>query len=192
MILSSDYLKMRYIYQFKNLITNNQIYFKHYMSGYYVFKDNKLFGVGNKNYRVVACSKQQPMVKDNIAKHGVSSDELGSHGKKTDKLIGQSKYSCTTHPHQVYFELLSEHGIFGTILILYLIYKLVFSKILFRFKELNYIQLGSGLYIIFIFLPLIPSGSFFTDYSITLFALNLSIFYATNTKFNIFLLAKKN
>ena len=107
-------------------------------------------------------------------------------------MIGQLKYTCTTHPHQIYFDLLSEHGIFGTILILYLFYKLVLSKILFRFKELNYIQLGSGFYITFIFLPLIPSGSFFTDYSITLFALNLSIFYATNTKFNIFLLAKKN
>ena len=192
MILSSDYLKMRYIYQIKSLISNNQLYFKNYISAYYIFKDNKLFGVGNKNYRIVACSKHQEMADKIIAKHGVSSEKLGSHGEKADKLIGQLKYTCITHPHQIYFELLSEHGIFGTILILYLMYKLVLSKILFRFKELNYIQIGSGLYITFIFLPLIPSGSFFTDYSITLFALNLGIFYATNMKFNIFLLEKNN
>ena len=92
----------------------------------------------------------------------------------------------------MYFELLSEHGIFGSIIILYLIYKLILFNFLFRFKELNYIQIGSGIYIILIFLPLLPSGSFFSDYSITLFALNLAIFYGSNSKFNIFFSHKKD
>ena len=73
---------MRYIYQVKSLISNNQMYFKHYTSAYHIFKENKLFGVGNKNYRIVACSKHQEMADEIIAKHGVPSDVLGSHGKK--------------------------------------------------------------------------------------------------------------
>ena len=91
----------------------------------------------------------------------------------------------------MYFELLSEHGIFGSIIILYLIYKLILFNFLFRFKELNYIQIGSGIYIILIFLPLIPSGSFFSDYSITLFALNLAIFYDLIQNLIFFLATKK-
>ena len=65
-------------------------------------------------------------------------------------------------------------------------YKLIFSKFLFRLKDLNYIQIGSGIYLVLIFLPLIPSGAFFSDYLITMFILNLGIFYGSNPNFNIF------
>ena len=185
-IFSSDFLKLRYFYQIKSLVSDDKIYFKHYKSAYNIFKENKFFGVGNKNYRIVACSKFREKADIINAEFGEPSDVLGSHGPKADKLVAQIEYVCTTHPHQVFFELLSEHGIFGTFLILFLIYKLIFSKIIFNYKELNYIQLGSGIYIILTFIPLIPSGSFFSDYLLTLFSLNLSIFYGCNKNFNIF------
>ncbi len=192
MVFFSDFHKTRYFLQIKRLILDDKIYFKHYNSAYKIFKENKFFGVGNKNYRIVACSKFREKADVINAEYGEPSDVLGSHGPKADELVGQIEYVCTTHPHQVYFELLSEHGIFGSIIILYLIYKLILFNFLFRFKELNYIQIGSGIYIILIFLPLIPSGSFFSDYSITLFALNLAIFYGSNSKFNIFFSHKKD
>ena len=185
-IFSSDFLKLRYFYQIKSLTSGNKIYFKHYKSAYNIFKENKFFGVGNKNYRVVACAKFIEKADIINAKFGEPSDVLGSHGPKADKLVAQIEYVCTTHPHQIFLEFLSEHGIFGTVIILFLIYKLIFSKLIFNLKELNYIQLGSGVYIILTFLPLIPSGSFFGDHSLTLFSLNLSIFYASNKNFNIF------
>ena len=185
-IFSSDFLKLRYFYQIKSLVSEDKIYFKHYKSAYNIFKENKFFGVGNKNYRVVACAKFREKADIINAKFGEPSDVLGSHGPKADKLVAQIGYVCTTHPHQVFFEFLSEHGIFGTVIILFLIYKLIFSKFIFNLKELNYIQIGSGVYIILTFLPLIPSGSFFGDHSLTLFSLNLSIFYASNKNFNIF------
>ena len=150
-ILTSDFLKMRYFHQIKNLITENKIYFNHYKSGYNIFNENKFFGVGNKNYRIVACSKFQEKADKIISEFGVPSDKLGSSGEKADKLINKIEYRCSTHPHQIFFELLSEHGIFGTVLILYLIYKLIVSNLLFRFKELNYIQIGAGIYICLIF-----------------------------------------
>ncbi len=168
-ILNSNFLKQRYVGQIKPLLTDNQIYFKIYKSAYQMFKENIFFGVGNKNYRVISCSKE------NI---------INNNPK-------DMKYRCGTHPHQIYFELLSEHGVVGTILILYIFYKIIFFHLIFRFRELNYIQLGSGVYILLTFLPLIPSGSMFSDYLITILGINIGIFYASNRNFNIFLSSNK-
>ncbi len=166
-ILNSQFYKNRYIGSIKASIYENQKYFKLYRSGYEVFKNNLVFGVGNKNYRVETCNKEN------------------------QKNIKSENYVCSTHPHQIYFEFLSEHGIFGTVFILFIFYKLVFSKVR-NFKKLNYIQFGSFIYIIFSFLPLLPSGAFFSDYLITLLGLNIAIFYASSPKLNVFSINKEN
>ena len=71
------------------LETSNNLYFDIYKSGYEVFNNYKLFGVGNKNYRVETCRIDKTEI--NLKKD----------------------YYCTTHPHQIHFELLSEHGLIG-------------------------------------------------------------------------------
>ena len=106
LIINSEYLKLRFIDQTQSYLTKNQIYFNLYKSGFEVFKNHKLFGVGNKNYRVETCVK-----------------------KEISKKINKN-YICTTHPHQIYFEMLSEHGLFGLITIFYIFYKMIFSKIM--------------------------------------------------------------
>jgi len=53
-------------------------------------------------------------------------------------------------------------------------------------KSKNYLQLGCIIYLSTVFTPILPSGSFFSDYNLTLFLLNLSILYASNPKTNIF------
>tara|TARA_B100001057_G_scaffold374563_1_gene379228 strand:+ start:1360 stop:2364 length:1005 start_codon:yes stop_codon:yes gene_type:complete len=161
-IFSSDFLKSRYIGQIKSHIYSDQIYFKLYKSGFLVFKNHQFFGVGNKNYRIEAC---------------------GNKHFNTEK---KNEYFCNTHPHQIYIELLSEHGIVGSIIILFLLYKIIFSKISLVFKEQNYMQIGSFIYLTTIFTPLIPSGAFFGDYMLTLYMINMSIFYCSNKKLNIF------
>tara|TARA_B110001452_G_scaffold223837_1_gene197201 strand:+ start:75 stop:500 length:426 start_codon:yes stop_codon:yes gene_type:complete len=135
----------------------DSVYLLNYKSGFEVFKNNKILGVGNKNYRVVACKSE------NV-----------------------NRYKCQTHPHQVYLELLSEHGILGTSVILIILYKLIFSKVWTTIKEDNYIRLGTLIYMVLIFIPLLPSGAFFNNYVLTLFSINLSIFYALDKKLNIF------
>ena len=164
LISNSDNFKMRYAVQIKSALGDNSIYFNLYKSGYQVFKNYPIFGVGNKNYRIESC--------DNFEKEN-----------KNEKY---EDYLCTTHPHQIYLELLSEHGIIGTLIILFIFFRLIFSKILSVLKNLNYIQIGSMIFLLLTFLPIIPSGSFFNDFAITIFAINLSIFYASNKKFNIF------
>ena len=158
-ISNYHYLKQRFDKQIRTslMMSKENVYYLLYSSGVKVFKDNKLLGVGNKNYRVEACKPEN-----------------------------KGKYTCNSHPHQIYLELLSEHGILGTLLILFILYKLIFSKILTTLRQTDYLKLGSLIYIVIIFTPIIPSGAFFGDFLITIFCLNLSIFYALDKKLNIF------
>ena len=159
LVFNSSFLKIRFVNQINHLLMKqDNIYLHVYESAFEVFKNNKLFGVGNKNYRVETCNK----INKNV------------------------KYICTTHPHQIYFEFLSEHGLIGTLIILLIFYKLIFSKILRTISEKNYIKTGSLIYLILVFTPIIPSGAFFNNYMLTFFAINLSIFYASDKQLNIF------
>ena len=163
LILNSHYLKTRFINQVKVMSMSENIYFDLYQSGFQVFQNNKIFGVGNKNYRVETCKKNKKLPIDS-----------------------KDKYLCSTHPHQIYFELLSEHGLLGTFIILLILYKLIFSKITKITSEPNYLKIGSLIYLIFVFTPIIPSGAFFNNYMITIFTINLSIFYACDKNLNVF------
>ncbi len=168
LISNSNYLKYRY---FDNIISpilnadkrenflKENIYIKHYKSGYAVFKNNLLFGVGNKNYRIETRGENQ-YTKEN--------------------------YIPDTHPHQIYFELLSEHGLIGTTIILSLIFFLIFRNIKICIASKNSLQLGALIFLIINFLPLLPSGSFFSDLNMSLFIINLSIYIASNPSSNIF------
>ena len=145
-----DQEKVKFIESYKN-----SHYWKHNYSAYLVFKNNPIFGVGNKNYRS-ACLN--------------FSDE-------TDALTLNGKTACTTHPHQIYYEFLSEHGIFGLffIIILTALYLKKFSQ--FK-KNKNLYLLGGFTYFIFTFMPLVPSGSFFTSFNATLFWINFCFMYS--------------
>ena len=165
-ILNSSYLKNRYynmfVYHFTDserlsIFLKKQHYSKLYKSGIAIFKDYPFFGVGNKNYRVVSRD-------ENI----------------------RDDYEWSTHPHQIYFEFLSEHGAVGTIILLSLIFIMMFKNLKIIILSRNSIQLGCLIYLIINFLPILPSGSFFGDFNSTLFWLNLSIMYACNFETNIF------
>ena len=174
---TSDFLKLRYSHQFfkpiisifqsnsqiqkneisiKNKLKDN-IYIGLYQSGFDVFKKYPIFGVGNKNYRLETCSAK------NI-----------------------TKYNCSTHPHQIYFEFLAEHGFIGSMILLFILFNLVFSKIKIILNSKNYLQLGCLIFLITSFIPFLPSGAFFADYNSTIFWVNLSIMYAVEKKTNIY------
>ena len=165
----SEYLKTRYVGQFYNVLTNkknfekleNNQYIRLYKSGYSVFKKYPFFGVGNKNYRVETCRNQ------NVSQP-------------------KPKYVCSTHPHQVYFELLSEHGLVGFILILSIFFFLMFKILKSILISRNYVQIGAFTFVLINFIPLLPSGSFFSDFNSTLFWINFSVMFACDKKTNIF------
>ena len=172
LFLNSSFLKMRYFDQFIKLFNSKDaiekslnsrvngrvIYFQLYRSGIEVFKKNPVFGVGNKNYRVETCTE-----------------------KRHDDI-----YLCASHPHQIYIELLSEHGLVGALIILSIIFYLLFQIL----KEIqitrNKIQCAAFLLVLMTFIPLLPSGAFFGDFSLTLFFINFSVMFAINKSSNIF------
>ena len=86
--------------------------------------------------------------------------------------------------------MISEHGIIGTIVILSIILYLVFRIIRKIIDSRNYIQTGCLAYLFINFIPLLPSGSFFNNFNLTLFMINFSLMYAVNKETNIF--SKKN
>lgn len=177
-VSKSEFLKMRYGGQlFSNFIDDksrenffqNNTYIKIYKSGLKVFKQYPVFGVGNKNYRVEAC------LSENAKKNKLNDDGTIDF-----------YYQCNTHPHQIYIEFLSEHGVIGTTVLLTILFFLIFNKFKLIIISKNALQLGCLVYLIVIFMPILPSGSFFTDFNSILFWLNVSIMYAVNDKTNIF------
>ena len=84
---------------------------------------------------------------------------------------------CSTHPHQVHFELLSEHGLIGYIFIISLIFIFCIRNFKYFLIKNNTLHLASILYVFFVFTPLIPSGSIFATFNATFFWLNFSICY---------------
>ena len=172
-ILNSNYLKNRYLGQLysevfvdrKSTFFEDNIYIKLYKSGFNIFKNYPIFGVGNKNYRVESCKDKKDIIKYD--------------------------YQCTTHPHQVYIEFLAEHGIVGTLILLSIFFFLIFKNLKTIILSKNYAQIGCFLYLFTNFTPLIPSGSFFSDFNITLFFINFSLLYALDKKTNIFFVEKK-
>ena len=158
---------MRYIGQLLNKIKSNGIngssnfydsnYINLYRSGIEVFKKYPYFGTGNKNYGLETC-----------------------YGQKNNIIW------CNSHPHQIYFEFLAEHGIVGSIIILFIFFKIFFDLLRKISINRNKIQFASFLYILVVFLPILPSGSFFSDYLLTLFFINFSLLFCVNKYSNLF------
>ncbi len=127
-------------------------YFSHYDVAFEIFKDNPLIGVGNKNFRK-ECSNE-------------------IYFKKEKKFSTQR---CTTHPHQVHFELLSEQGLIGYILFFYLMF--VFLKRNFKKYYYNENIFGYSLnfYLLIFLIPLLPGGSIFSTLNGSLFWIIFSL-----------------
>ena len=166
--MNSSIIKHRYMNQlFVNFKTKDQFgtsitiwtYLNLYKSGIEVFKKYPYFGVGNKNYGFETC---------------------------WDKETYNPNYVCNSHPHQIYFEFLAEHGILGTIICLSIFFKLFFDLLRKIPITKNEIQFASFIYILTVFMPVLPSGAFFSDNLLTLFFINFSLMFTCNKNTNIF------
>ena len=131
---------------------NNSQYGAHYDVAYKIFKENKLFGVGIKNFREESFKSKYENPKHKF-KH----------------------WKGATHPHQIHLEFLSETGLFGYSIFLIFIILSIFLSIKSNLKNKNVFQFSGILFVIFSLLPLIPTGSFFSTYSSGLFWINYSL-----------------
>jgi O-antigen ligase len=152
--------KNRYISQFTNMISkngisyyfDNSIYGAHYNVAKEIFKDNKIFGAGIKNFRIESYDK-----------------------KYEDLNHNQNDKRANTHPHQIHYEFLSETGLFGYFSFAVFTFFSFYLTNKNYIKDRNYYQLAAFFYVLINLLPLLPSGSFFSTYGSSLFWLNYAI-----------------
>ena len=131
------------------------------LTAYVIYKDNYLNGSGIKTFYEVC----------NLYKRKEKESKINFLGN----LERNNKITCSTHPHNTYFQILSEMGLFGFLMIFFLFLKTLFENVKIIFKKklnkdnISFYFLNIGI-IINIF-PLIPSGNFFNNW------LSLMMFY---------------
>ena len=156
----TEFFKRIYIVEKNEKLINkfeNIKYIAHYDTAIKIFKNYPLIGIGNKNFRK-ECAKPKYYNPD----------------------LKFSHLRCSTHPHQIHFELLSEHGLLGYFIILFILSKNLFKNFVY-YKSKKDIFLFSNLcFLILFFIPLLPGGGMFSTFNGTFFWI---IFALTNLKF---------
>lgn len=156
LIYSKPNIKQRYYLEISNAWKNsnssifnlvkNSNYGPHYQVAWSIFQNYPIFGSGIKTFRI-ECRKK-----------------------------AYSEYNgCSTHPHQLYLEFLSEIGLVGFLLFVSFFVYILFRAKKYLLKNQNGAVLCSALYVFALNIPLLPSGSFFTSFGATIFWINIAI-----------------
>jgi O-antigen ligase len=140
-----------------SLDLNTNYYLAYYNSAYEMFLDKPVLGHGPKSFRIIC-------------------DDYKNYDN-----------GCNSHPHNTYFQLLSEAGFLGFIFIFIFFIYISFSiiKILFKKNITNYDSCKYSL-LISMFIntfPLVPTGSFFNNW--------ISVIYYIPIGFYLYLLINK-
>jgi O-antigen ligase len=157
-IINSEFLKSR-LSNSINIVNDykNSSYGRLTSSASHLWRENLIFGVGLKNYRV-----------------------------KCNELIDPTpdhKYQyCSTHPHNTLLELLSETGIVGLILYLLFIISFLSKKISSLNNNIKITLNGFKAFIFLSLLPILPSGSLFTTWNATPFWIILGLYFFLSKK----------
>ncbi len=139
-----------------------------FITGLKMFKDNKFFGVGPRQYRNVC------------------------------KDYSVSKLSCQSHPHNTYIELLSEAGIFAFGIVFFGFFLIIIFSIIQFFNNIlkknksyfNDFELCILSALIISLWPLIPTGSFFNNWMSIVYYFPVGMFLWQ--RFNIANVSKVN
>lgn len=141
-----------------NKINNNSLHFfsyeheAHYITAFRMFQANKNFGIGPRMFRH-KCDEPEYIFEINDNENG-----------------------CSSHPHNLYIQILSETGIYTTGLLLFILY--LVTSYIFQFTINNNINNYKNiLFITCIFInifPIIPYGNFFNNWLSILFYLPIS------------------
>ena len=131
----------------KNFLYKEDHYFSHYLTAWEIAKDYPLTGVGLKNFRSF-CTKK------------IYQEKI--HPKFRDR-------NCSTHPHNLFFEIISELGFFGFIVFFIMFAYFFYVSIKSSFKFKNIFLFGNTIFLMTYFIPFLPRGSFFSNWNAMLF-----------------------
>ncbi len=127
-------------------------YFQHYDTAIEIFKNNKLNGIGNKNFRF-ECLK-------------------GKYFKEDSKF---THHRCSIHPHQIHFELLSEQGLIGYLIFIFFLFSYFKEKFFIDLRKKDIFKITTNFYLIIFLVPILPSGSLLSTFNGLLFWFFLAI-----------------
>jgi O-antigen ligase len=170
--LISNEIYIRQIESYKKILRHNKAptyyekfghlrHFAHYNVAWEIIKDYPIFGVGNLKFRYICHNKKY-----------LNTKILYTHER------------CSNHPHQIHLEILSEQGIIGYLIIIFTIFNILFNSFRVYRKTGDLIHLASILFVLTFFIPLLPTGSFFSTFNGTIFWINFSIAHAFSQKSN--------
>ena len=134
-------------------------HFAHYEVAWQIIKDYPIFGVGNLKFRHICHNK-----------------------KYSNDKINYTNERCSNHPHQVHLEILSEQGIIGYLIIIFTVFSILFDSFRIYRKTGDLIHLSSILFVLIFFIPLLPTGSFFSTFNGSIFWINFSFVHAFLSK----------
>ena len=146
-------------------------YHEHYLSAWKIFKSNQLIGIGPKNFREIC---KNP-------KYNISID------------------TCSTHPHNIPLQLLSETGLIGfsiylmlNIVVWFNLFKNFFAKVFKSKIYLNNFQISLLINIAILIWPFAPNGNLFNNWLSVIFYYPV-IFSMVNAKIkNVLKFHQKN
>ena len=184
---SSQVFKERFIYDLekKFIFGQNYFYIPYEYSGFVFssieqFKNNPITGGGIRSFRV------------NCKETLLKIDPYNPNLKNTQqiKFIDHTvKGKCSTHPHNLILEFASELGVIGLIFIIYKFYFLLKNFMFcYRKNKMNYdlLNISNMIFIlspIIITFPFLPSGSFFNNWNLSIYFLNIAfLMYAISNK----------
>lgn len=121
-------------------------YFAHYDAALKIFKDHPLNGVGSKNFR-----------------------KKCSHEKYFNENLKLSQFRCSTHPHQIHFEILSEQGLLGYLTFFYMIILFIHNNLKLSFMNKNIFSYSANIFLIIFLIPILPGGGVFSSFNGALF-----------------------
>lgn len=139
------------------------VYDAHYRTAFNMFKKNQIFGIGTKMYRKL-CSKPEYVV---------------------------NEFSCTTHPHNFYMQVLAENGLIGFLFIIIIFFHLstillkeVYYRNIKKVKDLNdpTIIIISGIFLNL--WPIVPSGNLFNNWLSIVIYLPVGFYYFFKNNLN--------
>lgn len=123
-----------------------------YFTAYNIFLNYPIFGIGINNYY-----------------------QESSKSRYENNNFERTSSRATNHPHQIYLEIISEVGLFGSVYFFFVIFYPIYISAKNLIKSNNSFLLSHLLLHIFFVIPILPSGSFFgTNYGIP-FWFNLSM-----------------
>lgn len=142
----------------------------HYLTAINIFSSYPIFGIGIDNFK-----------------------EESRKDKYYDKELTFSEERSSSHPHQLYFELLAEVGLLGFIYFLTIFIWSLQASLKSYFKSNNSELLGHIMLFMFFIFPILPSGSFFgTTYGLPFWFNFAILIYLSNKKFLMIAIKKSN